>query len=100
MRDNLFPQRDYELHLYDSSGKEAPLTKWGSQIRTYIHGSGYDITLAPGEKLTDKEDLSSVYAVSVVGTYTLDACRAIHGWGNLYSNKLVLPVIEAPPAAK
>ena len=82
------------------SGKEAPLTAWGRQIRTFIHGSGNYVTLAPGAKFTGKEDLSSVYAMAAEGIYTIEACRELHGGGNVYSNQIVIPFIEPPQPSK
>jgi hypothetical protein len=94
MRDNLFPERDYELHIRDDKGKEVAFTKWGQQIRTGpIHGSGNDFTLAPGEKHEEQEDLSAMYDVSIPGKYTVEACRQVYGWGNIYSNKIVIPFV-------
>lgn len=102
MRDNLWSALDYELHVRDARGKEAPLTKWGSQIRTGpIQGSGNDVTLAPGEKYTDQQDLSRIYDISLPGDYSVQACRALYMWGNIYSNKIVIPFVFASlPAAK
>jgi hypothetical protein len=101
MRDNLAASLNYELHVRDASGKEAPLTEGQRQVRTGPrHGSGYDVTLAPGEKDTDQENLSNIYNISVPGRYTVEACREIHDWGNIYSNKIVVPFVTAAPEAK
>jgi hypothetical protein len=101
MRDNLFADRDYELYLRDDKGKEVPFTKWGRDLRTGpIHGSGNDFTLAPGEKYTDKENLSALYEISLPGNYTVEACREVYVWGNIYSNKIVIPFVLPPTDAK
>jgi|GEM_PF-4558361 hypothetical protein len=94
MRDNLFAERDYELHVRDDKGKEVAFTKWGRQIRTGpIRGSGNDVTLAPGEKYEDQEDLSHIYDISLPGNYTVEACRELYVWGNIYSNRIVIPFV-------
>lgn len=101
MRDNWFPARDYELHVHDASGKEAPFTKYGHQVRTGpVGGSGNDVTLAPGEKYTTQQDLSAMYEISVSGNYTVEACRELYDWGNIYSNKIVVPFVPPPADAK
>lgn len=92
LRDNWQPDLDYELRLRDSQGKEAPFTESGRKLRTYpIRSSGNMIVLAPGDKVELHQDLSKIYAVSVPGDYTLEACRNVLDWGNIYSNKLVIP---------
>jgi hypothetical protein len=101
MRDNWFADRDYELYVRDANGREAPLTKWGNDLRTGpVHGSGNDLTLAPGEKHTAKEDLSSVYEISMPGTYTVQACREVYGWGNIYSARITIPFVLPAVGAK
>ena len=92
-----FPERDYELHVLDRGGKEVPLTKWGRQIRTIIHGSTSTEILAPGEKHMDNEDLTELYAINLPGEYTVEACRDIENWGNIYSNKINIGFVEAAP---
>lgn len=92
MSDTWMPARDYELHLYDSKGKEVPLTEIARRLRfTPIHSSQNTLVLAPREKLQSDQNLADVYTVSTPGNYTLEACREILGIGNIYSNKLVLP---------
>lgn len=99
MRDNWAPELNYELHARDSSGNEPPLTKFGRQLREGpVHGSGEDITLGPGEKISGRQDLSAIYEISVPGDYTVQACREIYTWGNIYSNKLTVPFIPPVPA--
>jgi len=101
MRKNWDTSLNYELHVRDGSGKEAPLTEPEREVRTRpIHGSGDDVTLAPGERDTYQEDLSNIYNISVPGSYTVEACREIHDWGNIYSNKIVVPFITPAPEAK
>src|SRR5579885_6140 len=90
-----FPERNYELHVKDSGGKESVLTKWGREIRTDpIHGSTNRETLVPGEKHEDKEDLTRLYEITVPGEYTVEACRVIDGWGNLYSEKIKIGFVQ------
>ena len=92
LRDNWQPDLDYELRLYDSEQKEVPFTDRGKKLRTNpIHSSGNTVLLHPGDKIQLDQDLSKIYAVSVPGDYTVEACREIMGWGNIYSNKLVVP---------
>jgi len=98
--DRLFAQRDYELHVRDEKGNEVALTPWGKQIRKYLGGSQIKVLLAPGEKHTDKEDLAEIYAVSIPGTYTIEACRDTIDWGNIYSNKISLPFVVPPVEPK
>lgn len=101
MRDNLIADLDYELHARDANGKEPPLTEWGDHLRNHWRGgSGNDMTLAPGEKYSTKEDLSKIYEISVVGDYAVEACRELYDWGNIYSNKIVIPFIAPPPKLK
>ncbi len=98
LTDRLWTERDYELHLFDMNGKEAPLTKDAKKMRFWpIRGSTMNFELAPGAKIEFDQNLANIYAVSDPGTYTLEACRDIPGVGNLYSNKLALPFV---PAAK
>lgn len=98
--DRLAPELDYELHVRDENGKEPPLAPFGKQIRPYRGGSRMSVVLAPGERYTDKEDLSKVYAISVPGSYAVEACRDIIEWGNIYSNKITIPFVVPPQAAK
>ena len=92
MIDMMWELRDYDLRLYDDKGKQAPFTKWGQMMKTGpIRGSSIRAVLAPGEKLEFDEDLSKIYSVSVPGSYTAEACRELNRWGNIYSNKLVIP---------
>jgi hypothetical protein len=92
IEDRLSAERDYELHLFDLTGKEAPLTEQARRMRFWpIHGSMTIVELAPGKTIGFDENLANIYAVSEPGDYTLEACRDIQGIGNLYSNKLVLP---------
>jgi hypothetical protein len=101
MRTDLLPERDYEMHVRDQKGKEAPFTNWGRQLRTGpIRGPGYDITLAPGEKYEDQEDISKLYEISVPGNYTVEVCRELYVWGNIYSNKTVIPFVSPPIEVK
>jgi hypothetical protein len=100
MRDDLAAELNYIFLLNDSRANEPPLTASERHLRAPMPRSGNDITLAPGEKLTDKEDLSTIYDVSVIGTYTVQACREVYGWGSIYSNKLIIPFIEPPAALK
>lgn len=95
MRDNWSPELDYELHVRDSKGKEAPLTDSGRQTRTIpIHGSGGDLVLAPGEKHIEQENLADLYSISVPGTYTVEVCREVYAWGYLYSNRISVPFVQ------
>jgi len=68
------PRSITKLHVRDGSGKEAPLTEPEREVRTRpIHGSGDDVTLAPGERDTYQEDLSNIYNISVPGSYTVES---------------------------
>jgi len=99
--DRWWPARDYELHLRDSAGREVPLTDSGYRMRKGpIHGSQSRVTLPPGGKAEADQDLSKIYTVPFPGSYTLEACRDVIGWGNIYSNKLVIPFVQPPPATK
>jgi len=96
-RYDTFVERDYELYVKDDRGKEAPLTERAKKLRIGpIGGSSYHVDLAPGETHKAEEDLSKVYAITVPGKYTIEACRVIEGWGNVYSNKIEVTFI-APP---
>jgi hypothetical protein len=93
LTDRWWTERDYELHLRYGNGREAPLTESARKMRFGpILGSSSEVELAPGEKIGVDEDLADVYIIAEPGTYVLDACRDILGFGNLYSNKVVLPV--------
>jgi len=92
MMDLWAPHVNYELYLHDTQGKEAPLSDLGRKLRTNPTGGSADrLVLAPGDKFEMDEDLSKIYSVSVPGSYTVEACRQIMNWGNIYSNKLVIP---------
>lgn len=92
MTDMMWPLRDYDIRLYDAEGKQVPYTEYGRKMRTGpIQGSSKHVEIAPGEKLTFDEDLSVVYAVPLPGTYTAEACRELNKWGNIYSNKAIIP---------
>jgi len=94
LTDRLFPERDYEVHVRDSNGKEAQLTERGRQLRHGpLKGSQTTAVLAPGERYTDKEDLAKLYTISVPGTYSIEVCRDIQMWGNIYSNRITLPFV-------
>lgn len=97
MSDRLASDLNYELYVRDSSGKELPLTENGRKIRTGpIKGSQNTVVLAPGEKYTAKDDFSGMYAISVPGSYTVEACRDLIDWGNMYSNKIVIAFVTPP----
>jgi hypothetical protein len=97
--DRWWPARDYELHLRDAEGREVPLTESGRKMRApQMRTSQSRVTLPPGGMDETDQDLSGVYAVAVTGSYTLEACRDVIGWGNIYSNKLVIPFVQPPPA--
>src|SRR5579859_6190793 len=83
LTDRLSTERDYELHVRDSTGKEPALTTLGKAMRSPIIGSHSQskVELAPGETYTGKEDLAGVYAITIPGTYTVEACRDLIGWG-------------------
>jgi hypothetical protein len=101
MRDNWSAQRDYELYVRDTKGKEAPFATSGRQLRSGpIGGSGDDLTLGPGEKHITTEDLSSIYDISLPGTYTIQVCRQVYDWGNVYSNRIMVPFVLPPAEAK
>jgi hypothetical protein len=99
--DHWWPALDYELHLRDAAGREVPLTDWGHRMRTGpIHGSQNTVSLSPGGKDEADQDLSKSYAIPLAGSYTLEACREVNGWGNIYSNKLIIPFVQPLPATK
>jgi len=89
--DRLVPEVDFELHLFNTKGIEAPLTEFARKMRFGLrHYSTTGVVLAPGDKYAVDEDLATTYAISERGQYVLDACRDVVGIGNLYSNKLVI----------
>jgi hypothetical protein len=101
MWDRWSSDRNYELHVYDKGGKELPLTEKGSLARNHFSGSQSKVVLAPGERYTDEQDPTGWYAISVPGDYTVEVCRNLIGWGNIYSNKIVIPFVmpaESPGA--
>jgi hypothetical protein len=95
MSDRMLPERDYELHVRDAQGAEVPLTEFGRNIRSGpIKGSQNTQVLAPGESYTTEEDLSKLYAITIPGKYTIEACRDVYTWGLIYSNKIDVAFIQ------
>ena len=91
--DRLFVERDYEVHVLNVHGLEAPLTEWAAAIRRPpIKGSQILLALAPGDKIRKEEKLLKVYDMSEPGFYTIQVCRDLIGIGNIYSNKMQVEV--------
>ncbi len=96
-RYDTFVEQDYELYVKDVRGREASLTEKGRKRRTGpIGGSSFHVDLPPEATHHVEEDLSKTYAITVPGKYTIEACRVIEGWGNVYSNRMEVTFI-APP---
>ncbi|MEO8657453.1 MAG: hypothetical protein ABI693_03245 [Bryobacteraceae bacterium] len=89
-----FVERDFELRVVAPYGTEAPLTDFGKSIRTppFRNYRNMLITVAPGQIVRDEQELTRVYVVKEQGWYSVQACRDLIDFGNLYSNRIELEV--------
>ena len=89
-----FAERDFEVHVQDSKGKEAPLTEYGEKIRMspYNDTMMHIISFSPGDKIGADEDIRKVYKLEIPGTYSVYACHLIYKVGSVYSDKIEIIV--------
>ena len=84
---------NYWARVFDTSGREAPLTEYGKKIRPpMLSGSGVFVELAPGETDRSDEEITKVYDLSKPGKYILQVCRDLGDLGSIYSNKIEIQV--------
>jgi len=86
-----FVERDYEVHAFDATGAELPLTPYGKRIRTppIVDFRVIEEILEPGGTATASEDVSRVYDFSRPGAYSLVACRETQETGPLSSDRVL-----------
>ncbi len=92
-----FEVRDFEVHIRNSQGAEAPFTEYGAKIRAspYRDSTLHFISFSPGDKIAADEDLSKIYKLTFPGKYSVYGCHIINGVGSVYSNKISI-VIKSP----
>lgn len=85
-----FAERDFEAHVQDSKGAEAPLTGYGEKIRMsrYRDTTMHLISLLPEHEIAADEDVRRVYRLDSPGTYSVYVCHIINKVGSVYSNKI------------
>lgn len=85
-----FAERDFEVHVEDSKGREAPLTEYGKKIRTspFNDTMMHLISFSPGDKLAADEDVRKLYKLELPGRYSVYTCRLINKVGSVFSNKI------------
>jgi hypothetical protein len=92
--DSISPEQNFEIQVKDTLGRDAPLTKVGRALRELPrHGSGREFVLAPGESYETEVDVSTIYAITTPGTYSIQESRGLRGM-SLRSNRLEIRLIE------